>query len=87
LSKISVELTLEAELHHALERQQLELYYQPKINTKTGKAMGAEALVRWHHPEMGLVAPNKFIPLAEETGLIIPIGEWILSSACQQVKQ
>lgn len=80
------DLRLESELHHALERQELELYYQPKIELKTNLIVGAEALVRWNHPQIGRILPEKFIPLAEESGLIKPIGEWILERACRQTK-
>ena len=71
-------LSVESGLRHAVERGEFELYYQPKINVETGKMTGMEALVRWRHPEKGIVSPDKFIPLAEETGLIIPMGKWIL---------
>lgn len=73
------------ELHEAIEKNQFELYYQPQLNLTTQKIIGAEALIRWHSPERGLVSPAEFIPLAENTGLIIPLGQWILESVCQQI--
>jgi len=84
--KASDDVRLESELHHALERKELELYYQPKIELKTNAVVGAEVLLRWHNPRLGRVTPDKFIPLAEENGLIKPIGEWVLDSACRQMQ-
>lgn len=79
-------LTREGELRKALQRNELELQYQPQIDTRGGIAIGAEALVRWRHPEHGLVGPSEFIHLAEETGLIAHLGEWVLHEACRQAK-
>ena len=77
---------LESELHDALAQGQLELHYQPKVDTATGLVHGAEALIRWRHPQRGLVPPNDFIPLAEECGVISAIGEWVIREACRQAR-
>jgi diguanylate cyclase (GGDEF)-like protein/PAS domain S-box-containing protein len=79
-------LSLERDLCKALEREEFVVIYQPQLNIRTGKIVGAEALVRWRHPSLGLMSPNDFIPLAEETGLVLPIGEWVLREACAQNK-
>jgi diguanylate cyclase (GGDEF)-like protein len=79
-------LTIEHRLHEALEQGEFEVFYQPKVNITTWKIQGMEALLRWQHPQLGLVTPATFIPIAEENGLIVAIGEWVLHTACTQNK-
>jgi diguanylate cyclase (GGDEF)-like protein/PAS domain S-box-containing protein len=79
--------TIEGDLRGALKRQEFVLHYQPKINLQTGEITGAEALIRWMHPDRGLVSPLQFIPIAEESGLILSIGQWVLGEACRQAKE
>jgi EAL domain-containing protein (putative c-di-GMP-specific phosphodiesterase class I) len=79
-------LQLESELRKALDRNELTLHYQPIVNISSGAVEGAEALLRWKNPKLGSVPPDQFIPLAEETGLIIPIGDWVLQTACREAK-
>ncbi|MEG4504750.1 EAL domain-containing protein [Microcoleus sp. F6_B4] len=83
-SKVSEDLNLENHLYKALNKSEFVLHYQPQINLNTGKIVGMEALIRWEHPERGLIPPDRFIPLAEETGLICQIDEWVMRTACLQ---
>ncbi len=80
-------LSMENDLRHAIQRNELILHYQPLVDSKTARIMGFEALVRWRHSKRGMISPMQFIPLAEENGLIVPIGEWVLRKACAQCKQ
>lgn len=80
-------LFLENDLRQALDRKELILHYQPQVNIETGEIIGVEALIRWNHSSKGMIPPGKFIPLAEETGLIIPIGNWVIKEACSQLKK
>ncbi|MCQ6277567.1 EAL domain-containing protein [Bacillus sp. V3B] len=84
--EISKKLALENQLRKAVEEDQLQVYYQPQLDLKTNRIVATEALLRWCHPEKGFISPMDFIPLSEETGLILPIGEWVLNEACKQTK-
>ncbi|KAF0203163.1 MAG: diguanylate cyclase/phosphodiesterase with PAS/PAC [Gallionellaceae bacterium] len=80
-------INLQNNLRHALQRNEFELHFQPQLNTETGTITGAEALIRWRDPKEGLISPAEFIPIAEDSGLIVPIGKWILQRACQEAKR
>jgi EAL domain-containing protein (putative c-di-GMP-specific phosphodiesterase class I) len=82
----SERLQIERSLHHAFEREEFVVHYQPMTNLLTGSVVGAEALIRWNHPERGLMSPDDFIPIAEDSGMILPIGEWVLRTAVKQMK-
>src|SRR5262249_21653770 len=85
--EVREKVMLESGLRRAIERGELRLLYQPKIDLATSRVIGAEALVRWQHPTRGLVPPGKVIDIAEDSGLILPLGEWVLRSACAQLRQ
>jgi len=84
--KVVEHMTLETQLRRALERNEFVLHYQPQLNLHEGTIIGVEALIRWNNPESGLVPPCKFIPVAEDSGLIVPIGAWVINEACRQAK-
>jgi EAL domain-containing protein (putative c-di-GMP-specific phosphodiesterase class I) len=83
-ARASEKLAMEAQLRKAIERNEFEIHLQPKLDLRSDRIAGAEALIRWRHPERGMVLPGDFIPLAEQGGMIVPVGEWVLQAACQQ---
>lgn len=85
LTTVTTRMILLSSLHQALKRDEFVIHYQPKMDTVRNRMIGLEALIRWNHPELGMIIPDRFIPLAEETGLIIPIGEWVIRECCLQI--
>ncbi|KDE48990.1 hypothetical protein DI43_00705 [Geobacillus sp. CAMR12739] len=85
--RLNEKMAMERDLRRALENEEFELYYQPQIRLHDRQVIGMEALIRWRHPEKGMVSPSLFIPVAEQTGMIIPINEWVIRTACEQTKQ
>lgn len=86
-NRVKQRMEMETNLRHAIERNEFIMYYQPQVNSTTGEIIGLEALLRWNHPEYGLLSPIRFIPTAEESGLILPIGEWTVEEVCRQIKE
>ncbi len=84
--KVSRQLVMEGDLHRALEKKQFQLFYQPKVDTENGRIVGAEALLRWYHPQKGMISPGEFIPVLETSGLILEVGRWVLEQACTQLQ-